>query len=293
MHMFIGYFFKGTPNSEVSRGTKAILRVQENNENGNPRDQDRELFIFFKHACDSYLYANFSIGIRIFRLKGDKIHVKGPGEQWERQPQGPGQGVIHFFLNMHIKYSNFLMGIRISRLLKSDKGHIEGLGEQRERQPQGPGQGVVHFFKYECDTCSYANFSMGIRILWLQGWQRPYRGSRRTTRTATPGTRTGSSSFFSNIHMIHVYMSIFQWESEFCGYKVDKGNIKGPGEQREQQPKGPGQGVVHFFQIYIWYMFICQFFNGNPNFEVTSVTKAISRVQGNNENGNPRDQDRE
>ena len=52
---------------------------------------------------------------------------------------------------------------------KSDKGHIEGPGEQRERRPQGPGQGVVHFFKYECDTCSYANFSMGIRILWLQG----------------------------------------------------------------------------------------------------------------------------
>ena len=51
---------------------------------------------------------------------------------------------------------------------KSDKGHVEGPGEQQERQPQGPGQGVVHFFKYECDTCSYANFSMGIRILWLQ-----------------------------------------------------------------------------------------------------------------------------
>ena len=40
-------------------------------------------------------------------------------------------------------------------------------------------------------------------------------------------------------------------------------------------------------------MFICQFFNGNPNFEVTSLTKAILRVQGNNENSNPRDQDRE
>ena len=56
---------------------------------------------------------------------------------------------------------------------------------------------------------------MGIRILRLQVWQRQYRGSRGTTRTATPGTRTGSSSFFSNIHMIHVYMPIFQWESEF------------------------------------------------------------------------------
>ena len=40
-------------------------------------------------------------------------------------------------------------------------------------------------------------------------------------------------------------------------------------------------------------MFICQFFNGNPNFGVKRVTKAILRVQVNNENSNPRDQDRE
>ena len=46
MHMFIGYFFKGNPNSEVSRVTKAISRVQGNDKNSNPRDQDRELFIF-------------------------------------------------------------------------------------------------------------------------------------------------------------------------------------------------------------------------------------------------------
>ena len=32
-------------------------------------------------------------------------------------------------------------------------------------------------------------------------------------------------------------------------------------------------------------MFICQFFNGNPNFEVTRVTKAMLRVKVNNENG--------
>ena len=57
--MFIGYFFKGNPNSEVSRATKAISRVQGNNKNSNPRDQDRELFIFFKHAFDTCLYANF------------------------------------------------------------------------------------------------------------------------------------------------------------------------------------------------------------------------------------------
>ena len=51
--------------------------------------------------------------------------------------------------------------------------------------------------------------------------------------------------------MIHVYMSIFQWESEFRGYKCDKGNIEGPGEQRERQPQGPGQGVVHFSNMYV------------------------------------------
>ena len=37
--MFIGYFFKGNPNSEVSRVTKAISRVQGNNKNSNSRDQ--------------------------------------------------------------------------------------------------------------------------------------------------------------------------------------------------------------------------------------------------------------
>ena len=56
---------------------------------------------------------------------------------------------------------------------------------------------------------------MGIRISRLQVWQRQYRGSRRTMRTATSGTRTGSSSFFSNIHMIHVYMPIFNGSPNF------------------------------------------------------------------------------
>ena len=65
MHMFIGYFFKGNPNSEVSRATKAISRVQGNDKNSNPRDQDRELFIFFKYACDTSLFTNFLMGIRI------------------------------------------------------------------------------------------------------------------------------------------------------------------------------------------------------------------------------------
>ena len=40
-------------------------------------------------------------------------------------------------------------------------------------------------------------------------------------------------------------------------------------------------------------MFIYQFFNENLYFKVARGTKAISRVQVNNENSNPRDKDRE
>ena len=54
-----------------------------------------------------------------------------------------------------------------------------------------------------------------------------------------------------------------------------------------------GSRELLIFWICMWYMFICQFFNGYQNFEVTRVTKAILRFQVNNENGNPRDQDRE
>ena len=50
------------------------------------------------------------------------------------------------------------------------------------------------------------------------------------------------------MRVIHVHMPIFQWESEFRGYKCDEGNIEGPGEQRERQPQRLGQGVVHFFK---------------------------------------------
>ena len=115
-----------------------------------------------------------------------------------------------------------------------------------------------------------------------------------STRTWFLPLRSLSYFLFSRPRdIIHVHRLIFQGESKFRGFKGDKGHIEGPGEQRERQLQGPGQGVVHFFQICIWYMFICQFFNGNPNFVVTRLTKAISRVQGNNENGNPRDKDRE
>ena len=67
--MFIGYFFKGNPNSEVSSVTKAISRVQGNNKNSNLRDQDGEQFVFFKYAYDTCLYSNFSIRIQISRLQ--------------------------------------------------------------------------------------------------------------------------------------------------------------------------------------------------------------------------------
>ena len=100
-------------------------------------------------------------------------------------------------------------------------------------------------------------------------------------------------SFSRPRDIVHVYRLIFQGESKFRGFKGDKGYIEGQGEQRERQPQGPGQGVIQYFQICIYYMFICKFFIGNPNFEVTRVTKVMSSVQVNNENGNPRDQDRE
>ena len=54
-------------------------------------------------------------------------------------------------------------------------------------------------------------------------------------------------------------MPIFPRESKFRSFKGDKGHIEGPGEQREQQPQGLGQGAIHFFQI-------CMQIHGNPNF---------------------------
>ena len=145
--MFLCQFFKGNANFDVTETPMVISRVQVNNENGNPRDQHKEQFIFFKYACD---------------------------------------------------------------------------------------------------TCSYANFSIGIRISRLQGWQRPYRGSRWTLRSATLWTWTGSSSLFYNKHMTHVCMIFFQGESKFWCYKTVKGHLEGLGEQRERQPQAQGQGVVHF-----------------------------------------------
>ena len=134
---------------------------------------------------------------------------------------GTRTGSNSFFSNIHVIHVYMPIFQWESEFLdyKGDKRNIEGPGEQREWRPQGPGQGVIQFFTHACDTCLYANFSWRIRILRLQGWQKPCWGSRWIMRTATPGTRTGSSSFF---------------------------------------------------QIFMWYMFICQFFNENPNFQTTT-----------------------
>ena len=81
--MYIGWFFKGNPNLEVSRVTKAILRVKVNNENGNPRDQDRELLCsFFPNMHVIHVYMEFFEWESEFHgYIGDKGHVEGPGEQ--------------------------------------------------------------------------------------------------------------------------------------------------------------------------------------------------------------------
>ena len=159
------------------------------------------------------------MGIRISRSQGG--HIPYQGSRWTMRTATPGTrtGSNSFFSNMHMihVYMPIFQSESKSWVYKCDKGHVEGPGEPWEWQPQGLGQGVVHFFKYAYDTCLYANFSMGIRISRSQGGHIPYQGSRWTMRTATPGTRTGSNSFFSNMHMIHVYMTIFQWESEYWG----------------------------------------------------------------------------
>ena len=149
------------------------------------------------------------------------------------------------------------------------------------------------FFKYTYDICLYANSLKGIQSPRLQVWQRSCRGSRWTMRTATPGTRTGSSSFFFkyaydtclyvNFSMGIRILRLQVWQRQYWGSR---------GTTRTATP-GTRTGSSSFFQIYLWYMFICQFFKENPNSEVTSVTKVMSRVQENNENGNPRDQGRE
>ena len=55
INMFIGYFFKGNPNLEVSRVTKAIFRAKGNNKNDDLRDQTGSNSFFFKYANDTCL----------------------------------------------------------------------------------------------------------------------------------------------------------------------------------------------------------------------------------------------
>ena len=81
--MFICQFFNGNPNFEVTSVTKVIKRVQVNNENGNPRDQDRELFIFSKMYMIHVYMLIFQWESKFWGHKGEKFHIKGPGEQWE------------------------------------------------------------------------------------------------------------------------------------------------------------------------------------------------------------------
>ena len=79
--MFICQSFNGNRILEVSRLTKAMSRVQVNDENGNPRDQDRELFIFLNMHVIHFNILIFQWESEFLGYKGDKSHVKGPGEQ--------------------------------------------------------------------------------------------------------------------------------------------------------------------------------------------------------------------
>ena len=61
-----------------------MSRVQVNNEDGIQRDQDRELFIF--QICMWYMFIRqfFQWESEFLGYKGDKGHIKVPGEQWEQ-----------------------------------------------------------------------------------------------------------------------------------------------------------------------------------------------------------------
>ena len=79
--MFICQFFNQNPNFEFSNVKKVMSRVQVNNENGNQRDHNRELFIFSNmHVIHVYLPI-FKWESEFLGDKGDKSHVKGLGEQ--------------------------------------------------------------------------------------------------------------------------------------------------------------------------------------------------------------------
>ena len=78
--MFICQFFNQNPNLEFTSVTKVMSRVQVNHENDNPRDLDRELFIFSNmHMIHVYMPI-FQWESEFRGHKGDTFHIKGPGE---------------------------------------------------------------------------------------------------------------------------------------------------------------------------------------------------------------------
>ena len=79
--MFICQFFNGNPNFEVTSVTKVMSRVQVNNEDGNPRDQDRVLLIFSNMLMIHVYMPIFQWESKFRGHKGDKFHIEGPGEQ--------------------------------------------------------------------------------------------------------------------------------------------------------------------------------------------------------------------
>ena len=107
------------------------------------------------------------------------------------------------------------MGIRILRLQGWQKPCWGSRWTMSTTTPGTRTRELFIFFKYAYDTCLYANFSMGIQISRSQGWQRPYRSSRSTIRTATTGTRTGTYIFekmnYSLSWFLGLPFSLFTW----------------------------------------------------------------------------------
>ena len=66
---------------EVTSVTKVMSRVQVNNEDGNPRDQDRELLIFSNMLMIHVYMPIFQWESKFRGHKGDKFHIEGPGER--------------------------------------------------------------------------------------------------------------------------------------------------------------------------------------------------------------------
>ena len=79
--MFICQFFNQNPNLEFTSVTKVMSRVQVNHENDNPRDLDRELFIFSNMHMIHVHMPIFQWESKFLGFKSDKSHLKGPSEQ--------------------------------------------------------------------------------------------------------------------------------------------------------------------------------------------------------------------